>query len=124
MSDVSYLHIATNLSGLFGVFVIIGGVIGYLQAESTMSLVGGLGAGLVALAAHLLCRRRYYDLGLKLLTGVSLALIVLFFKRFRATGTFFPAGFMAINSATVLFVAARASKQLAGLAEASKNKSK
>ena len=114
MSDFSFPHLATNVSGLFGLFVAIGGGVGYLQAGSVMSLYGGLGAGVAVLVAHLLCRKGYLDLGLKILSGVSLGLSVLFFKRFRATGVFFPAGFMALNSASVLFIAIRAAQQLNG----------
>ena len=125
MSDLSYVHLATNVSLVYGIFVILGGVMGYLQAGSEMSLYGGVGAGIVILISHVLCRKRYLDLGFKVLSAIAMGLSVLFFKRFRASGAFLPAGFMALNSATVFFLAVKAGQQLhASVTSSAASKSK
>jgi uncharacterized membrane protein (UPF0136 family) len=113
MSEVSYPHLAQNMSMIYGLFVIIGGVAGYLQAGSTTSLMAGAGAGSIAILSSIFCRKGYFNLGLKVLTAVSLTLSIVFIKRFRATGAFLPSGFMAMNSAFILFLSLMASTQLA-----------
>ncbi len=85
---------------------------GFLQAGSLMSLYAGGAAGIFAISSYILCRKGYNNIGLKLLTAVSLGLSILFIKRFQATGNLMPSGFMALNSAVVLFIALIASKQL------------
>lgn len=113
MSSVSFIHLAINISFLYGVFVVAGGIVGYKQAGSMMSLYAGTLAGTAAMLASLICRRGYLNVGLKLLTAVSLGLTIVFMKRFQATGAFLPSGFMTINSGAVLFVSILASKELA-----------
>ena len=108
----SSVHIATSVSLWYGLFVIVGGIVGYNQAGSLMSLYAGCTSGALAILSSVLCRKGYYNLGLKLLTAVSLALAMVFIKRFQATMTFMPSGFMAINSAFILGLSLVASKDL------------
>ena len=113
MSEISYALLAKNVSWLYGLFVILGGIVGYVQAGSLTSLYAGAGAGSIAILSSVLCRKGYYNLGLKILTGVSLALSIVFIKRYQATGAMLPSGFMALNSAFILFLSLMASTQLA-----------
>ena len=116
MSELSYVHTATNVSWMYGIFVILGGVVGYVQAGSQISLYAGTAAGGIALLSSRLCKKGYYNMGLKILTAVSLGLSILFIKRYQATGVILPTGFMAINSAFVLFLSLMAQTQLASSA--------
>ena len=77
------------------------------------SLYAGAGAGSLAVLSSLMCRKGYYNLGLKLLTAISLALSIVFIKRYQANGTMLPSGFMALNSAFILLLSLMASTQLA-----------
>ncbi len=43
------MNLSTILVGLFGVFNIIGGIIGYIKAQSFMSLISGSVAGILLL---------------------------------------------------------------------------
>ena len=101
MSRVKFIPLATNISQLYGLFVAIGGIIGYIQAQSIKSLYGGVGAGVLAIVSSQLCKRGYLVVGLRLLLAVCLALVLVFHQRYRATGAFWPTGFMAINSGVV-----------------------
>ena len=112
MSSASFVHLAMNISFLYGIFVVVGGIVGYQQAGSMTSIYAGTLAGTAAMLSSLLCKRGYMNLGLKLLTAVSLGLTIVFMKRFQATGAFLPSGFMTINSGAVLLVSILASKQL------------
>lgn len=112
MASTSYAHLATSIAGVYGIFVILGGVIGFVQAGSQISLYAGAGAGAAAIVSSILCRKGFLNLGLKVLTAVSLGLSIIFIKRFQATGVFLPTGFMAINSAFVLFLSLMAQTQL------------
>lgn len=115
MSQVKFIPLATSISQLFGIFVAIGGIIGYIQAQSIASLYGGIGAGLLAIISSQLCKRGYLGVGLRLLLAVCLALVVVFHKRYRATRDFLPAGFMAINSGLVGALAVLGIRELSSL---------
>ncbi len=82
---------------VFGVLTIIGGLIGYLKAGSTISLIAGAVSGiLLLLAAYLMPGNLALGLGLALL--VSLLLAGRFVPNFIATGKIMPAGMMSILS--------------------------
>ena len=82
---------------VYGILVAAGGVIGYVKSKSMPSLISGLlfGTLLIGCSVFILngdIRATYVALVL------SLALLVIFFFRFRASKKFMPAGLMIILS--------------------------
>ncbi|HCF29117.1 MAG TPA: hypothetical protein DEV81_18375 [Cyanobacteria bacterium UBA11049] len=96
--------IATWSILIYGLLVLLGGVMGYVKAKSQVSLLSGVGSGIALLVAWFICRGNpIVGLGLAALLG--LILFVVFVIRFFRTRTFMPAGLMMVLSfvATVVF---------------------
>nr|CDS21476.1 expressed conserved protein [Echinococcus granulosus] len=82
------------LSLLFGLVVGGGGVVGYVRAGSTASLVSGLAFGaLLLLGSHHLAKG-----DARLLLGGSVCLAILMCMRYSKTGKFIPAGLIGFLS--------------------------
>jgi uncharacterized membrane protein (UPF0136 family) len=96
---------------VFGVLTIAGGLVGFLKANSTPSLIAGGISGLLVIVAGVLLRNNVMA-GLILGGVVSLALAGRFLPAFLSTHKWMPAGMMAILSviAIVLTVVAFAKK--------------
>lgn len=101
----NFFEIATWSILVYGLLVLLGGVMGYLKAKSQMSLYSGVGSGVALLIAWFISRQMPV-VGLGLAAGIAIVLCVVFVKRFSVTRAFMPAGMMMIFSlaATVLFV--------------------
>ena len=82
---------------IFGLLTIAGGLMGYVKAGSTASLIAGSISGLLVLAAAFLLPGRAVA-GLALGGIVSLLLIGYFLPAFIRTGKMMPAGMMSILS--------------------------
>ena len=82
---------------IFGLLTIAGGVMGYVKAGSTISLVSGSICGVLILVAAFLFRGNPVA-GLALGGLVSLLLIGYFLPAFIRTGKVMPAGMMSILS--------------------------
>jgi uncharacterized membrane protein (UPF0136 family) len=83
---------------IFGLLTIIGGVIGYMKAGSTMSIITGAIAGIALIVAAFLLPGNV-ALGLIIAGVVSILLAGKFIPDFMKTGKAMPAGLMAIVSA-------------------------
>lgn len=82
---------------VFGILTIAGGIIGYVKAGSTPSIIAGSIAGiLLLLSAFLLPDHVVAGLGIGLIT--SLLLAGQFIPKFIRTGKAMPAGMMSILS--------------------------
>ncbi|MEN9229678.1 MAG: TMEM14 family protein [Thermostichus sp. DG02_5_bins_236] len=82
---------------IYGVLLLVGGVIGYTKAKSPKSLLGGLvGSLLSGVSYWLLGSDPRWGLGLGLATAVLLAIV--FGLRYRKTRSFMPAGLLLILS--------------------------
>ena len=80
---------------IFGILAIVGGVIGYKQAGSQMSLLSGIISGvLLLIGAYFLFGGN--PIGLILSAIVSLVLLIVFAIRLAKTRKFMPAGLMII----------------------------
>ena len=80
---------------IFGILAIVGGVIGYKQAGSQMSLLSGIISGaLLLIGAYFLLGGN--PIGLMLSAIVSLVLLVVFAIRLVKTRKFMPAGLMIV----------------------------
>lgn len=83
---------------IFAALTIVGGVMGFVKAGSTASIVaGGISGVLIVIAALLL--KTNLVVGLALGGVVALALAGRFAPAFISTGKFMPAGMMTILSA-------------------------
>ncbi|MEW6730192.1 MAG: TMEM14 family protein [Acidobacteriota bacterium] len=82
---------------IYGILVILGGLIGYLQASSKASLIaGGVSGAVLILSGWLMLD--YLPTGTYLALLVAVALAILFGKRFAAKQAFMPAGLMLLLS--------------------------
>lgn len=83
---------------IFGLLTIAGGIIGYVKAGSTASLIAGSITGiLLVVSAWLLPEQRAVGLTIALI--VSILLAAQFIPKFLRTGHVMPAGMMSILSA-------------------------
>jgi uncharacterized membrane protein (UPF0136 family) len=79
----------------YGVLTVIGGIIGYFQAHSQVSLFSGIVSGLLLFAAAYL-QLQGNSWGLILAIAVTAALVIFFALRLARTRKFMPAGLMTI----------------------------
>lgn len=85
----------------YGILAAIGGIIGYMQARSQVSLISGLVSGVLLLAGGI-AQQQGLSWGLPLATIVTLVLIAVFVMRFVKTRKFMPAGLMVIAGIAAL----------------------
>jgi uncharacterized membrane protein (UPF0136 family) len=89
---------------VFGLFTIVGGVIGYAKAGSVASIIAGSISGILLLvAAYLLPGQLTW--GLALAAIVSIALAGRFIPAFIKTGHLMPAGLMSVLSVIGIIMA-------------------
>ena len=89
---------------IFGLLTIVGGVIGYVRAGSTASIIAGSISGLLLLVAAFLLPGNLAA-GLALAGVVSILLAGRFVPAFFKTGSMMPAGLMSILSVIGIIVA-------------------
>jgi uncharacterized membrane protein (UPF0136 family) len=89
---------------VFGLLTIVGGVMGYVKAGSTASIIAGSVSGILLLLAAFLLPGNL-TVGLVLAAVVSLALAGRFVPAFIKTGSIMPAGLMSVLSVIGLIMA-------------------
>ncbi len=82
---------------IFGLLTIVGGIIGYVRAGSTASIIAGSISGILLLVAAFLLPGNV-TAGLAIALVISLLLAGRFLPAFIKTGAFMPAGMMAALS--------------------------
>lgn len=87
----------------YGILAIIGGIMGYVQAQSKASLISGSISGLSLIFAGVM-QLQGRDWGLILATVVTTVLIIVFAIRLAKTRKFMPAGLMSVLGLVVLGV--------------------
>jgi uncharacterized membrane protein (UPF0136 family) len=88
---------------LYALIIAAGGVMGYVTAKSTISLISGLISGALLLGAFALTFR-YPKLGFGFAALIALALGIFFLMRFLETGKWMPAGISVALSAVMLIL--------------------
>lgn len=81
---------------VFGLFTLVGGVMGYVKAGSTASLIAGGISGLLLLAAGFMVQRGMIAPGLITGAVISLALVGHFLRIFLDTHKMMPAGITSV----------------------------
>ena len=79
----------------YGVLALIGGIIGYVQAQSKASLISGSISGLLLIIAGVM-QLQGQGLGLILATVITAVLVIVFAIRLTKTRKFKPAGLMSL----------------------------
>ncbi|MEN9204091.1 MAG: TMEM14 family protein [Thermostichus sp. DG_1_6_bins_120] len=88
---------------IYGVLLLVGGVIGYTKGKSPKSLAGGLvGSLLSGVSYWLLGVNPGWGVGLGL--GTAAVLAILFGMRYRKTQSFMPAGLLLLLSIGVAVI--------------------
>lgn len=83
---------------LYGILVAAGGVYGYLKAQSTPSLIAGLGSGLLLVGAAVAMMRGAYTIGWWLALIVAVLLLLRFGGTAFSNFKFMPGGLMIVLS--------------------------
>lgn len=77
----------------YGLLAIVGGIIGFAQVRSQMSLISGLVSGTLLILGGWLWQQGITT-GIFLSFIVTMALVIVFVGRYRKTSKFMPAGLM------------------------------
>ncbi|MBW4520552.1 MAG: hypothetical protein KME16_12725 [Scytolyngbya sp. HA4215-MV1] len=77
----------------YGILAIVGGIIGYMQAQSKVSLFAGCGCGILLVGSAIL-QMQGQPWGLAVASGVTVVLLLAFVMRWLKTRKFMPAGLM------------------------------
>jgi len=88
---------------LYGVVVLVGGLIGYLKTDSLASVIMGAIFG-ITLCGCALATSKGIKKGYCIASGATAILFLFFGYRFFLTYKFMPAGFMCLISAAVLYM--------------------
>ena len=89
---------------IFGLLTIAGGIVGYIKAGSTASIVAGAITGVLLLVAAFLLPEHHVA-GLATALIISLLLAAQFAPKFLRTGRVMPAGMMSVLSVIGTIVA-------------------
>lgn len=88
---------------LYGILILVGGIIGHIKAGSCASLVMGVGFGvLLLLAAGGMFLKKFFKKAVYFAVILTLILDAFFTYRFLATMKFMPSGLLALVSLGVM----------------------
>ncbi|MBD1935698.1 MULTISPECIES: TMEM14 family protein [Cyanophyceae] len=90
----------------YGILAIIGGIIGYSQAQSKVSLISGIVSGILLILGGVM-QLQGQAWGLILATVVTAVLVIVFAIRLAKTRKFMPAGLMSVLGLVTLAVMVR-----------------
>lgn len=90
--------------GVYGVLLIVGGVMGFVKAKSRASLIAGTVSGLVAFAALGIAATYNASGGFALALALGIAMFLFFGPRAMTSRKFMPSGLMVLASAVVIGV--------------------
>jgi uncharacterized membrane protein (UPF0136 family) len=88
---------------LYGILILVGGIIGHIKAGSNASLVMGVVFGLLLLLSSVgMLSKKYFKKGVYFALILTLVLDAFFSYRFLATMKFMPSGMLALVSLGVI----------------------
>ena len=90
------------ISFVYGILLMVGGVMGYVKAHSKMSLMAGVASGLLVFLSLTLSSKNLKAAYL-FIASISLVLAEFFLMRFTSSFQFMPAGLMLLLS-TITYV--------------------
>ncbi|ACB49787.1 UPF0136-containing protein [Crocosphaera subtropica ATCC 51142] len=99
------LNLATIATLIYGILLLLGGIMGYVTAKSKPSLISGVLSGLLLLLSAFF-QWQQISVGLILAQILTLILAIVFGIRFWKTRKFMPAGLMlgiSVAMLTILF---------------------
>lgn len=79
----------------YGILAVVGGIVGYVQAQSKASLISGSISGVLLILAGIL-QLQGQSSGLILATVITAVLVIVFGIRLTKTRKFMPAGLMSV----------------------------
>lgn len=79
----------------YGILALVGGIVGYVQAQSKASLISGVASGLLLIVAGVM-QLLGQQAGLILATVITSVLVIVFAIRLIKTRKFMPAGLMSL----------------------------
>ena len=90
--------------GVYGVLLILGGVMGFVKARSRPSLIAGIVSGLITLGAAYISRHDNEDGGFSIGLILAITMFIFFGMRAMTARKFMPMGMMTVSSAAVIAV--------------------
>ncbi len=97
------MNLVVTAAIAYGILAIIGGIIGYVQAQSKASLISGSISGILLIIAGVM-QLQGQAWGLVLATVVTLVLVIVFAIRLVKTRKFMPAGLMSVLGLAALAI--------------------
>jgi uncharacterized membrane protein (UPF0136 family) len=97
------MNLVVTAAIAYGIMAIIGGIIGYVQAQSKASLISGSISGVLLIIAGVM-QLKGQAWGLVLATVVTLVLVIVFAIRLVKTRKFMPAGLMSVLGLAALAI--------------------
>ncbi len=97
------MNIATIATLIYGILLVIGGIMGYVTAKSKPSLISGVISGLLLLVTTFL-QFQQIALGFILARIITVLLAVVFTIGLWKTRKFMPAGLMLVLSVVILVI--------------------
>ena len=88
---------------IFGILMIVGGIMGYVKARSLPSIFSGVAFGLILIVTSYLMMQGSIRAA-QFALGLSVVLIFIFVQRFKASKKFMPAGLMLILSGLAVII--------------------
>lgn len=101
---MAYHQFALYEGIVYGLLLIVGGVVGYTKAHSKASLYAGSASGVIAISFSYMGLTGNDLLALFLLAAESILLSAFFYMRYSASKKFMPAGMMVVVSGISLVV--------------------
>jgi len=89
------MNLAVIAAIAYGILAIIGGVMGYAQAKSKISLIAGCGCGILLLVSAIF-QAQGQAWALFAALAITIVLLLAFVMRFVKTRKFMPAGLMLV----------------------------
>jgi uncharacterized membrane protein (UPF0136 family) len=95
------MNISSFAAIAYGILAAVGGILGYLNARSTPSLISGLISGALLIVGGI-AQLQGLAWGWIISLGVTIALLLVFAVRFWKTRKFMPAGLMIVAGVLAL----------------------